>query len=155
MVLHALKAIAGAGAKRQARMQLLAEAGYLWMRVQRLEQSRRVFQGLAALAPDEAAGHLGLAELHLAAGEHQAAAAAARRAAAAPRGNPATMAYANVVLAAARTQLGELAEARRACELALSLDEDGASGRLARAWLEAIERLAAPSAAAPIGAEGT
>jgi len=126
-------------------LQLLGEAGYLWLYMGRWQEASDVFEALTKLVPADPIGHLGLAEVHLWRGELQQAtkrADTALKAAVDRLANDAdktSAGMARIIGAQAMIQSGQVDQARAALKEAAELDPTGPAGHAAMQMLAGAE----------------
>lgn len=121
------------------RLRFLGEAGYLWLYLGELDQAEIVFKGLAALAPDDPVGLLGLAEAALRRGEFRDAERHIDRALLARQIEKRTMALAHVIRGRVLLGRNKPREACRAWDSATKLDPAAPEAVLAAQWRRVAE----------------
>lgn len=126
----------GIEAQGDPQLSFLGEAAYLWMYLENHEKAAQVFDGLTLVAPNDPAGYLGLAEVHLRQGKHKEAEKAAKKAVQSKNVSRRTMAYSYVILGQALVAQEKSKEAERAWEKAVDLDSQAEEAALARSWIE-------------------
>ena len=124
-------------------LQLLGEAGFLWSYLSRWGESQDVFKALVALVPQDACGHLGLAEVELMQNNYRQSQQYAEQAVKASIGRSdandddrATAARAFVIIAKAQMHQKKPEEAKQSYMKVIELDPQGVSGRHAADMIE-------------------
>jgi len=129
-------------------LRFLAEAGFLWLDLMRLEPAESIFAALVSLAPYDPAGHIGIAEVKRRRQDLAGALAALDKAAASPHADAKTLA----MVFRKRGEVNVLQKkptlAEKAFSKVVELDPEGEEGEVAKAYITAM-RQPTPQGAKP------
>lgn len=119
-------------------LRFLAEAGFLWLDLLRLEPAESIFAAVVALAPDDPTGHVGNAEVKRRRGDLTGALGSLDKAARAPHADAKNLA----MVFRKRGEVNLLQKKRELAEKAFlkaaALDPDGPEAEVAMAYVEAM-----------------
>lgn len=111
--------------------QTLGDAALFWLNLQKLDEAAKCFQALTRLAPDYAAGFIGLCEVSLQKGDPRTADEFAKKGALAAKVNNGDMAYCYILRARAQFALQKKEAAKKLYQDAERVDPRGMNGRRA------------------------